>query len=1587
MGRRELCPGLTVHASLPGSSSEKLIVSTRAARRERWVLRWLPEDAIGHGADRTDGTLRGDIGEIAALRHPALALTRSIGRDWANARSFLLRSHVEGADSASALTGKSVPELLPYLTAAAESLALLHRFGLLHLNVKASNFIVPRAALYGRRKSGPRIVLVDEGWREHDASANGEPPTFSTDLQALGWVFYGLLTERGEDVSRLSFPSPPSHAREEVPVDLDRVVLKLLNPEPTRSYQRAEELLSDLHGITSPPTRARTVSMAPECFLGREEELELARDALSDRARPGAIAILGEAGTGKTALLERIGIEAQRRGYRTVSWRCFPGDASSRGPLEALARTIAEAHPQRRKLLREHRALFAEAREVRPHMRSRYLRDVLDFLTRACEDAPTLIAIDDAHLADSLTRDFLVEFLTSLEEARTGGTEPGTLTRQSLAISLRSESPFRNALADLIAALLRPPHVVLELKGLPDDVVEHWLELALRGSDRELPGAAEISALGGNPLAVSKMIRSESGRRGEVSAHQEHVGRLFQSYFDSLVPAEKQLLTALAVLGRPAAPAVVGEICELPEARVRRAVTSLIANGTLGEDRSRLEFRHGSFQDWLDSILERPDCRALHGRVARVLKRRGVGTLEDIAFHWMNSEDPGRGIAVAVRAARRLERSYQDRPARALYERVLELLPNGRKRIRRRIVTALAEILARSGEEESAAKLLEDLLADGTDDAGHLHGRAGCFRQLAGDLGRAREHLERGLALLDEPQCSRDVRDRIGIMAELAELDGNRGEYGRAETLCHEALAEVAKIRSAESGPDLCREEISFLEILGSLELRRFRYDEARANYQRAVKLGGRLGEVPELSLIYNNLGVLENQNDRYPEAIRAYESARRLAARFGQQPMLVSIDCNLGILLAKTGQPEAAEEALRRAARADARCESTRTRFLRLHGAGIVGLLIGEFGAAISSLREAISLGEELGDRHMVAFDWTYLAECAIQTGDPRTAALALERALSAREHTPRPVQSMVCARRAFLAGLCDDADTVRAEQERYAELGTATVPYVEAWDRFWLGSAARLIGERDAAREELTRSHRFFSRVEVPVGELFAGLELSALDMDTGRTMAARRRLHEIRAKHRCGRGAMRNPVVSVRFLVTDCALRLVEENVDTEAALALLVDAESRLMGLRRPQIESEIRELRERSRQLASASRAGESSSSGENGELPLQDEVLRLVEETSASIADQVRRAAKRAPVHSLAEIRRCLVENLDRVRKLERRAPTTPDGAQPLDTRAIVGRSPVTRALVDSIGLLAPSDLPVLILGETGVGKELVARALHGDSPRADAPFCSVNCAALPEALLESELFGYAQGAFSGADRSRAGILASAEGGTFLFDEVGDLPLALQGKVLRVIDARRARPLGQSEEVALNVRFVFATNQDLEDRVAHGAFREDLYFRVRTAELRVPPLRERTEDLPDLIEHFRRGRDAAGREPVLEDSALRALEVYSWPGNVRELRNLLDRLRLIGPDRITEREITLALGGRAETSVFSPALLRNRELRDLQSQLDREYLELALTDCNGDVAALAARLGVSARAVYKKLRRLGIVPGTRRRDP
>ena len=323
-------------------------------------------------------------------------------------------------------------------------------------------------------------------------------------------------------------------------------------------------------------------------------------------------------------------------------------------------------------------------------------------------------------------------------------------------------------------------------------------------------------------------------------------------------------------------------------------------------------------------------------------------------------------------------------------------------------------------------------------------------------------------------------------------------------------------------------------------------------------------------------------------------------------------------------------------------------------------------------------------------------------------------------------------------------------------------------------------------------------------------------------------------------------------------------------------------------------------------------------------------------------------------------------------------------------SRPLIGDSAAMRMIRDLVRRVAPTTGSVLITGENGTGKELVAHSIYSQSSRLNKSFVEVNCAAIPEELIESELFGSEKGAYTGADQQRRGKFDQANGGTLFLDEIGDMSMKTQAKILRVLQEQKFERVGGNQTISVDVRIVAATNKDLKAEIARGAFREDLFYRLNVIPIHVPPLRERREDISPLAQHFLRELCQVHGRPIrtLKPEAIRVLESYPWPGNVRELKNLIERMVILAQESEEKAPVTAAtvlsllgdesVASQRDTFGTEGDLSKNRNLKDARQEFEREYIVRTLKDNDWNVSRTASVLGIERTHLHRKIKSFGI---------
>lgn len=1581
------------------------------------------------GDDEDLEHLREEFALLAKIEHPGIARAFDFGL--VDGIPYFTSEFIRGEtlDVTALPTPSSVIPTREFLRRArllVEALAFLHRSNIVHLDVKPGNILVapdgcPVLIDFGlfRRGLPARAEGILRGSLPYMAPEyfRGEPIGPWTDVYAAGVTLYQAATgsfprpgaasgaDRATDPSCwLAAPRPPSHLEPSLPREFDHVLLKCLSLDHRRRFASAGEILhvfrrteSEAITVTAPQvSAAKTVGRRSElafvdAFLerlfGREEGASRDRDT----SAPVTLLVTGPRGMGQTHLLREVKIRAQTRGIPCYLEAGYPGRLPAPGSLlRPLGPHLGDDARERWEgfLERLGRPRPTERGEVTHEERRLRWRSEIALATAALRD-PLIIAVDGLQLFDEVSVLLLMDLARVLEDHRSE-----MAPTFGLIIGCRQEGPLGHLIREFADRLLESGTARFLTCRALDPAECHELYRAAGGQEREgTGGLALFQDTGGCPEGIVALAHSEA--RGETGSADRERKTIGVTLPESETP-ERQLLVTLVLLDRPATGSELARLCGLPS----RAVDRLL---------DRLHERRLVVEEQLDSVdrgwLGAPGTRALVMRCSRTERRRAhrrlaaalteaaaegdaLSLLEAVEHH-ESGGNQGAFIRHGLRAAENLKATFQNRTALGLFERILEVLPKRRRNQRLHVTLTVAELQARIGEVERGIDLLKRQLRDVKEIPDSS--RVKLLLQLAtlhsrnGDFEMADSLFRRGFDDARSTQARLTKEEQLLFLNEHAAMKVFVGDFEGALALCERGFTLAGRGRKSRAVQEVI---LNLYATRANVALRRFCFEDAARDFLHSLQMAESVGSTVNEAVVLNNLGIVYSQSDRYGDAVSVFSKAERTCLELDEGPSLTFIYGNLAMLHAKTGDFAAMEEALNKASAIAAPLRSTsaaspgrRQRLFLEHHRGLALLSRGRYAEARPRLEEAIRLGRAVGDRLVVSFDEVYRAECLLFEGvygDAREELLRLT-----ADNVSAVLRRLALARLSLLEALTGDAGEVDRLSLEYHELGVKlerNIPFLEAWNGLFLGWALSVAGIHEQARDILATSEDYFRMHNLRPGASLAAWVRAESSFLEGRSSEALDGLES-------GSGPG-SDLTAVLWPLLEARCRLEADPVDDRSCADRLAEAGASLVGNPLPEWTIRLDALR------AVLLGAEDSAAAVEE----------RRAELGSRLPEPQRRRYLESAYWKAWSSVRTDAMGVGDAdAREAVAGTSAMATGTVPLESResasmcrGLVIRSPAMRRLAEQLDRIRKSRLPVLIYGETGSGKELVAKAIHLESERSKAPFLVVDCATMPESLLELELFGARKGAFTGLDEDRSGLLRGADGGSLLFDEIGGAPLGIQAKLLRLLASGEFRSLGTDEAESVDVRFMFSTSRDLEEEVRARAFREDLLHRIRVLMIRVPPLRERREDLSTLARLF--AEECGEAPPEFEPGFLGRLALWPWPGNVRELRNLMQRLRLEHTKRIpaAAADLDKATGLSVRTAssrtpssqelrasqgldpAFPIDLLADESLTDLKEKLERDYILFHLDRLRGDTQALSRLLGVSRKQFYRRCRALGI---------
>ncbi len=1584
---------------------------------------WLVEDALRPGSrlalkelteerPGAETALRREFVWLSRLRHPGLVEAYDLDRSPVSGQLRLALEYVEGSSIAE-VTGEGPAAFLELIADALGALNFLHDFGLVHRDLKPAHVLVRRWP-----RLGSRVVFLDLGLAvdcptdpsaEPDAPAPagtlpylapemlaGLPAGRRSDLFALGAVLAESLDRslRPADVGRDQRRSDESRPRPKLPdgwpAGLAGWLADLMHADPRQRPAGAREALALLNvacgtALTLDTARTRAARLASDPPPGRESELRQLWSLLDAPAGPRIVWLTGPPGSGKSRILRWLRAEAIGHSFRVV------------GP----APTVTEGR--------------AEEDEALERLRSRAYRE------------PTLVLLDEIESGPARTWGVLERI------AREGKAAPLRVV-VALRPAEVTDATLKRLLENTGAV---PTLHRIHLRPLGVAGVRALVERALGSTSvAESRVIRLVEESEGNPMLVEAALVGEGLDSGKRARRASRLARSIVTRVDLLSPAGRAWLVALVVLGNDVGEMLVSRVAGLEPAVAREAADEVRLAGLARLVRGRFapESRWVVEQvlGRLDSAGRRDRCRRAAGACIEV--EGPLGEPARLARLWSSCGENERAIEAAERAARLSELDGDSAAEAAHWSFVLKLLRLGDSRARR-IRARKAHALAAAGRHAAAARSWAGALGRRTDSDQRADwlGLQALELVQAGRFGRARIVAEAALRLADrnadpaaEARASRAlglVFGRLGREAEacplferaLAIYQSSGDVGGEADTL-HALAAAKDRQQRADAGDDFRRavelyrrlgrprNELKSIVGLAIIHMRAGQLDPAESLLEDVRRRALDHGDLELLETSLSRLASLAIARGRLDKALDLGQEALDQAVHLGDRNRALLDRCRLAEALVACGRPAQAADLLRAGLESPLeQVEPDAVDYARLM---LAHALLEAPGADERDVGQLLDLArhgfQERGRQRPLASALVLELERRSRPGeqepfDPIWSAWeALERDGVVGVADELAVRSRL-ARSAleFMRGNDAIARDLAVEAARLGRL--ADLPALEARAAALEAQVAERQMDQTVWADAIRRGARLRDAAAARIDD--PSVRASFLDRPAMREL--------VRGGTATRSGADRRLIALYEMIRTvnsetdpeallEAILDMALSAVEAERGMILLASSEGGIAVRLARNLERETeREAEDFSRTIVAEAGAGRSivalDAAGDPRFRELKSVALHGVRSlmcvplrSRGRIIGTVYLDSRRRGglfdgddlrfVEAFADHAALALENArerDALARENRRLSSAVE--ERVRFGELVGRSESMRAVFHLLERVAESDLPVLIQGESGTGKELVARAIHLHGSRRRKIFLSENCAAIPEALLESELFGHVRGSFTSADRDRRGLFELADGGTLFLDEVGDMSPPMQARLLRELQEGEIRRVGGERPQRVDVRILAATHRDLPQEVAAGRFREDLFYRMHVLSIRIPPLRERPDDVDLLIDHQleRIGRER-GRTPIqLTPGAREALLRHDWPGNVRQLENCLQRLTLLAGDRPIDVE---ALSRDESLRSLVPAPCRAFAISDGV----RDQVRRALSAAGGNREKAAKLLGVSRATIYRKIRELGL---------
>jgi len=1546
------------------------------------------------------------------LNHPHIARILDFGYDDAIGRYYYTTELIEGRPIFEVTEDLSIEEVTDLIVQALRALAYLHSFRINHFDIKSANIlVVPNSPStvkiidFGLAGIDPRGRLIGTPSYMSPEVINREPADSRADLYSLAVLWYfclarsnpfrsGKARETMQNQVRM-MPPPPSSFRKEIPAWLDEIILRLLQKNPAKRFAQAMRVVRELNRFSEKKYPIETLetlaSYLPQegDLVGRVQEMETIRVALgtleAGEVRCVSVVIQGARGCGKTRFVRELKYEAQLKEFRVSMGNAVLGEEYSVW-REALLHHVNKGSGV-----------------------GVFILDNVDFLSgdnAAVQELMQLISRAQRPTSDSSA---MIVFTTS------------STSDDQFVSSLASLAPLSIALHNFSAGDMTA--YLASLTGLEEPPVDLVDEI--------------LSRTDGNPLFVTEILKAliaggglfDRGGRWKATVFEdvgidyskatmpETIEEMLLSSITHFGADEQLLLKALAVANAPSLAANLARYTAIEDSFAH--LRSLVQEDFLERDEQHFyRFVNDLLRQALYTSMSDEERVKLHDRIAKTLEAEGA-PFEETAHHVSLGSDAQRASDAAKQLGERYLKRGLGKKAAEYLERAATMVPDKDLEARVDILLKQGEALLISRNYPKAEELF------------------GCVEQL--------------LARISDGE--RAVKRQIETLVRLGGTYMKMSAFSRARAAFTEA-----KVKLGMQSPDPVR-EAHVENFLGSVLMHEGRYREAQKVFERTRESWRALSSEDRAQVTNNDLGMVCLALKNLAGAREAFVEDKAFADEIGHDLLIALAQYNLAQLAVAEGKPDDAIAGYKECVEVCKRSSNTELLLRAYNGLGTIYHLRGELDESIAYYERGLALHERAGDARGGA---AISVNIGIIQNSRGKFSEALDALIPAVEFLRGLHDKTAADWTALSRGLLELGDVYKnqgelgkAEERLRSAHEVSVVHESAAGNRFWilltLAEVARDKGETEqmgaliAQLRPLASTDDERKLVEEMAGELSGGaVSISkAVRSVTGSSS----RKTEIKPSPQ---KSSYEKVLEINKLINadrdlDYVLKTVIyyalELAGAESGAIVLVDDDGEMSVACQRNMDGREDEVAF-STTLARRVLADGAPVTTDNA---LDDERFANEQSIAAhglkSIMCHPIRAKGRVvgvmyldhrfSIGAFADVDMKLIDAftdqvglaIDNARLVSQLAKRKDDLSAELSAASVRieryeemlkergGFEPEkdygvfatgSRAMREAINILdrvADTEISILIVGESGVGKELIARALHSNNTqRKNARFIAINCAAIPATLLESELFGYKAGAFTGAQRDKRGLIEAAEGGTLFFDEIAELDISLQVKLLRVLQEREFIPVGDTKSRSCDVRVIAATNRDIDQEVKRGAFRDDLFYRLCQVKVVIPPLRDRPEDVPQLAKQFVND-IAEGRDIAFDSALVKRMLEYPWPGNVRELQNLVRvACTLVEGNVITDAAIPATSpfaqyrwGGRAVRTREARSKEQGaspEEAKDLitidehnaydpgKAWQDYEILIIAKAyQANGFRASrTAAELGISTATLYKRIK-------------